>query len=145
MGMEGKLKGSSIDELKKSMKFLVPILITIFLFSGIFIFSFSAKGMYSKTIQTQNTPPEASFTYSPSNITTFEVIHFKDNSTDIDGDIISWRWDFDDGNTSRDENPSHTYSREGIYTIELIVSNEFGEDTEIKGDYIIVEPEEERD
>ncbi len=32
-------------------------------------------------------------------------------------------WDFGDGNTSTDENPNHTYSVPGLFTITLIASN----------------------
>ena len=41
-----------------------------------------------------------------------------------------WNWDFGDGDTSSFQNPSHTYSTEGIYTISLIVTNNYSSDTE---------------
>ena len=46
----------------------------------------------------------------------------------------SWRstdyeWSFDDGSTSIEINPSHTYLTAGTYTVQLISSNECGEDT----------------
>ncbi len=34
-----------------------------------------------------------------------------------------WNWDFGDGNTSTDENPNHTYSVPGLFTIVLVASN----------------------
>jgi gliding motility-associated-like protein len=37
-----------------------------------------------------------------------------------------WTWDFGDGNTSNEQNPEYYYEQEGIYTISLIASNEFG-------------------
>ncbi len=49
--------------------------------------------------------------------------HFIDNSSSPVGNIISWAWDFGDGNTSTDQNPTHYYAAAGDYTVELIVSN----------------------
>ncbi|OQX79273.1 MAG: hypothetical protein B6D61_03865 [Bacteroidetes bacterium 4484_249] len=36
-------------------------------------------------------------------------------------DIISWEWNFGDGNFSNEPNPGHIYSDEGIYRVKLIV------------------------
>lgn len=41
----------------------------------------------------------------------------------------SWLWDFGDGNTSTQQNPSHTYAATGTYTTCLTVSNECGTDS----------------
>lgn len=41
---------------------------------------------------------------------------FLNNST---GNISGYLWDFGDGNTSSDENPSHTYGGAGSYTVSL--------------------------
>ncbi len=35
----------------------------------------------------------------------------------------SWQWDFGDGNTSNQQNPTHTYASFGIYTVTLTVTN----------------------
>lgn len=40
-----------------------------------------------------------------------------------------YAWDFGDGATSTDENPSHTYSISGTYTVSLIASSECDSDT----------------
>ncbi len=83
--------------------------------------------------------PRANFSVDKTKIPPGTAVQFTDDS---DGNPDSWSWDFGDGYTSREENPSHTYSREGIYTVELTVSNEYGEDTKTKGDCILVEPED---
>jgi len=56
------------------------------------------------------------------------------------GSVISWEWDLDDdGSTdSTDQNPSHTYSVAGTYSVALTVSGPGGADTEVKVDYITV-------
>ena len=38
-------------------------------------------------------------------------------------------WDFGDGNTSTESDPSHLYSSSGVYTVSLIVENSCGVDT----------------
>ena len=74
----------------------------------------------------QNQPPIASFTYSPQNPTTSDTIHFYDQSTDTDGSIVSWYWNFGDGSTSTQRNPTHRYSSPGRYTVTLKVKDDKG-------------------
>jgi PKD repeat protein/Zn-dependent protease len=40
--------------------------------------------------------------------------------------VSAWRWDFGDGSFSSGQNPSHTYTKPGLYTITLTAGNEFG-------------------
>jgi PKD repeat protein len=47
-------------------------------------------------------------------------IQFTDKSFSSDS-IISWNWDFGDGVTSSQQNPSHSYAASGLYSISLIV------------------------
>jgi PKD repeat protein len=58
------------------------------------------------TGQTQQTPPTASFTATPIDGHTFQ---FVDSSTASGATIVSWAWDFGDGNSSAVQNPSHSY------------------------------------
>lgn len=46
------------------------------------------------------------------------------NSKDMDGDIISYNWDLGDGNTSTEMAVSHQYEDDGIYTINLTVTDD---------------------
>ncbi|OPX68014.1 MAG: PKD domain protein [Methanoregulaceae archaeon PtaB.Bin056] len=45
-------------------------------------------------------------------------VNFTDLST---GEPSGWHWDFGDGNTSAEQNPSHIYSTPGVYDVSLIV------------------------
>ncbi len=55
------------------------------------------------------------------------TVEFTDLSTPVQGcDIISRLWDFGDGGTSTEQNPSHTYDKEGIYTVTLTVLDDCG-------------------
>ena len=74
-----------------------------------------------------NIIPVANFTYTP-----MEMIHadtlitFTDTSTDEDGTIESWSWDFGDDTTSTEQNPTHSYAAVGTYTVTLIVTDNDG-------------------
>jgi len=64
-------------------------------------------------------------------------VTFTDKST---GNPTSWEWDFDnDGNVdSTVQNPTHTYSNPGWYTVKLTVSDGATSDTCVKERYILV-------
>jgi hypothetical protein len=68
----------------------------------------------------------ANFTYIPSNPTNTTVVHFTDKSTDSNGTIVSWLWDFGDQNSSSLQNPDHRFYRDGIYTVHLNVTDNHG-------------------
>jgi hypothetical protein len=46
--------------------------------------------------------------------------------TDVPADTLSYSWKFGDGGTSNQQNPSHTYTSGGVYTVELTVSDDDG-------------------
>lgn len=49
-------------------------------------------------------------------------------TSDAGGENITYAWNFGDGNTSTDSNPSHTYAEYGTYDVCLTISNECGSD-----------------
>ncbi|MDD3951677.1 MAG: PKD domain-containing protein, partial [Desulfobacterales bacterium] len=49
-----------------------------------------------------------------------------------------WSWTFGDGATSTDQNPVHTYTTAGTYTVNLTASNAYGSDEKSVIDYITV-------
>ena len=65
-------------------------------------------------------PVTAAFTISNATPAYQEVVTFTDQSTSSPS---IWFWDFGDGTTSSDQNPTHAYSSTGTKTIQLIVSN----------------------
>jgi hypothetical protein len=67
-----------------------------------------------------------------------ESIQFSgDESIDQDENIISYHWDFGDGTTSTQQNPTHTYTQKGIYTVTLTVVDALGvEDSDQTTAYI---------
>ncbi|EMS31737.1 CHU large protein [Mariniradius saccharolyticus AK6] len=65
---------------------------------------------------------EAEFTYTIISLGTFGEILVNDPVQFVDktlGNVVSWEWDFGDGNTSTDQNPVHTYKKPGVYIITL--------------------------
>lgn len=59
--------------------------------------------------------------------------------TDHSSDAVSWDWNFGDGSAnSTVQNPTHTYSAAGTYTVILTAVNENGTSTESKIDFITV-------
>jgi PKD repeat protein len=61
-------------------------------------------------------------------------VSFTDSS--LGSTPMTYQWDFGDGATSTDQNPTHTYIKRGTYTVTLVVKNAYGTSTEIKKDYI---------
>ena len=70
--------------------------------------------------EVSNTPPVADFKYG----TRRTNVTFTDQSTDNDGTIVSWLWNFGDGKTSIEKNPRHSYSSYGTYVITLTVTDD---------------------
>jgi len=78
-------------------------------------------------------PLKAEFTAEPTTAPDQTTIQFTDQST---GNITGWLWDFGDGATSIDPNPSHKYKDARTYNVSLTVTGPDGSDTETKGRFI---------
>ncbi|MBL4586041.1 MAG: PKD domain-containing protein, partial [Flavobacteriales bacterium] len=53
-------------------------------------------------------------------------VDFTDLSSLGDSPIATWSWDFGDGGTSTDQNPTHQYSTPGTFDITLLLTDENG-------------------
>jgi subtilisin family serine protease len=69
-----------------------------------------------------NAAPAAAFTSSCTDL----GCSFTDASTDSDGSVSAWKWEFGDGSTSTAQHPSHTYAASGTYTVKLTVTDNAG-------------------
>ena len=76
---------------------------------------------------------KAEFTAEPTAGPQNTTVQFANQST---GSITSWLWNFGDGATSIDPNPSHLYKDARTYTVSLTVTGTNGSDTETKESYI---------
>ncbi len=71
--------------------------------------------------------PAADFTVDPVCLNNTSAFQENATITPVDGDQInSYEWDFDDGNTSVQQSPSHTYMGEGVFDVSLIVTSNYG-------------------
>ena len=67
--------------------------------------------------------PTANFSPSNTNPAFSEVVTFTDQSTNFPN---NWLWDFGDGSSSIEQNPTHQYAAPGSYNVILIAGNCFG-------------------
>ncbi len=79
-------------------------------------------------------PPVADFSATPLTGNAPLIVQFNDLSTNATG----WQWDFGDGGSSSQKNPSHTYQSAGSYTVRLTASNAAGQSIKTKTSYITV-------
>jgi PKD repeat protein len=110
--------------------------------------TYSAAGVYSVTLTSGNAAgsgtavqsnyvnvaagPKAGFSSSVSGLTA----SFTNSSTNGN----SYSWNFGDTKTSTDANPSHTYAKDGNYTVVLTVTNACGTNTFTQNVAIITSP-----
>jgi len=81
----------------------------------------------SATVNTVLLPPVTGFTADVTEGCAPLTVNFTDTSTN---NPVSWTWNFGDGNTASDQNPTHTFTDPGTYTVELTATNVDGSDSE---------------
>ena len=80
--------------------------------------------------------PVADFTGFPLDGCAPLSVDFTDLSTSVEP-IVSWEWDFGDGNVSGLQNPTNVYTLPGTYTVSLVITNSAGcTDTLVRPDYV---------
>ncbi|WNY23344.1 hypothetical protein MmiHf6_06510 [Methanimicrococcus hongohii] len=115
--------------------------------------TYSSTGTYNVTLTASNS--YGTFNYTLRNVTITNTLKadftasnnqgsspLKVNFTDEtvgSGSTSTYLWNFGDGTTSTDKNPSHTYNRTGTYTVALTVTNPCGAtDSVVKTSYVSV-------
>lgn len=73
--------------------------------------------------------PEARIAVTPSSPIALEEVRFSDVSEPGSAPIQQWFWDFGDGATSREQNPTHTFGAGGAFEVSLFVVSAHGSDT----------------
>jgi PKD repeat protein len=91
----------------------------------------SFNGSEDTEEHTVNTPPppnqEPTAAFTPPTCTTGQPCQFTDGSSDSDGTVVEWEWDFDDsGAGSTLQHPTHTFDQSGSYTVKLRVKDDDG-------------------
>ena len=98
-----------------------------------------AEASVSKQV-TVGTPPNAAPTAAFTSSCTGLGCAFTDQSADTDGNITAWHWDFGEGSSAEVQNPSHTYSTDGSYTVTLTVTDDDGDQTSVSNPVTVSPP-----
>ncbi len=78
-----------------------------------------ANGCQDTDDVTVSIGPTPAAAFSANNECLGTAVQFTDQSTVASGTITQWTWDFGDGATSLQQNPSHVYAAAGTYTVSL--------------------------
>ena len=97
---------------------------------------YPANTVFETVVMTIAEPPVANFTAEPEAGLMPLTVQFTDTTSG--SAPFTYLWNFGDGATSTEQNPSHTYAAHGNYTVTLTATNSAGADTETKESYIIV-------
>ena len=82
--------------------------------------------------------PIPAFTYLPENPFVYQLITFNASiSTDPDGYITNWTWDFGDGSTSILQNPTHKYNDDRTYHVRFTVTDNDGLRASLSKDVVV--------
>jgi hypothetical protein len=72
-------------------------------------------------------PLTVALTANPTNVVESLAVSFSAASVDNGGHTLTnWNWDFGDGSTGTAQNPSHTYSTSGTFSVALVATNNLG-------------------
>ena len=76
---------------------------------------------------TSNQPPTAAFSFSPTSAAPGDWFQFNGSaSSDADGTIVGYAWQFGDGSTDSGPVAYHAYTSTGTYTVRLTVTDDDG-------------------
>jgi Zn-dependent metalloprotease len=82
-------------------------------------------GVGAKCEPIPNELPVAKFEYVISPTSELKL-SFIDKSSDPDGTVTEWLWDFGDGTTSTEKEPTHEFAAYGNYSVKLVVKDDKG-------------------
>ncbi len=92
----------------------------------------------SAVITVSNRPPVAFFTENATKVEKGELIHFDaSESYDLDGNIVSYFWDFGDGTNATEVTVDHAYLEDGNYLVTLTVTDNDGASSSISDRKIV--------
>lgn len=89
-----------------------------------------------------NAIPEADFSFSPTDPTDTDTVTFSDASTDDDGTLVEYLWEFGDGSTDTRKNPSRKFPVGSISVRLTVIDNDGAEDSTTETITILKAPKE---
>jgi PKD repeat protein len=96
----------------------------------------SMNGQINVIQAAENQPPTANFSFNCTNLN----CEFTDQSSDSDGTVASWSWNFDDSGSSSARNPVHSFAAPGTYSVSLTVTDNDDAQDSISRDVTVNEP-----
>ncbi len=94
---------------------------------------------WSDTLTVPNSVPSALFTVDANAVCIGTDLSFTSTSCDEDGTIQNYTWNFGDETYSYEENPVHSYSKSGVYSVTLTTTDDDGAmNTTTKSDYLVI-------
>lgn len=106
-----------------------PQYVSIFTTPGNYDVSLTINGSQTQTINDYiqvYSKPTASFVVDDASGCYPHCVNFTSTSAQGTGSIVSWNWDFGDGNTSNQQTPEHCFNAAGTYSPILSVADEHG-------------------
>jgi PKD repeat protein len=85
-----------------------------------------ASGSVSMEVLLVNVGPSAGFTFDPDEGTVGVDVRFMDKSSDPEGKVLEYLWNFGDGSTSTGMNPLHAFDSSGTKSVSLTVTDDEG-------------------
>jgi PKD repeat protein len=95
-----------------------------------------ATNTTSKNVTVTNALPTASFTTSAN----FHTVTFTSTSTDPDGTIVSYLWNFDDTTTGPGASNTHIYANAGTYNVNLTITDNDGATANVTVPVTVTDP-----
>ena len=105
---------------KKAVFYLLSLLIVTLLFT-------SCEAIEELLDEDENANPVASFTYTKDSVVAPSRVNFDaTSSSDSDGTVVNFEWDFGDGETGAGDITHHDYATTGPFTVTLTVTDDIG-------------------
>lgn len=98
-----------------------------------------AKNSTAVEVNITNQPPQAEFTFRPSEPTTGDTVRFTDESTDVDGEISIRQWTIRNDAISGEETPEYVFQEADTVGVTLRVSDNHNASDSVSKTFNVVE------
>jgi gliding motility-associated-like protein len=93
-----------------------------------------------KVLSNINPQPLANFSVTPNEVCLGNAIQFADLSNPLNNTITGWNWQFGDGGTSTQQNPSRIYARAGTFQVRMFYTTAIGCNSDTVLRNVVVHP-----